>query len=1226
MIEIIYTNSQFIGPMLRQDIFDEYLVFKKDGIIEETFNSGISKLVQDSLKNEKSAFGKNSVKDLTISGTQYKLFSHLIKLGAGCEITIAGLLSKTHYDDEKNKLPTPLTIGILLIAIFSVLLLPWLKLYQIGNQDRLTATDGILCLAVPMLLTSVLFFTFLQYYIGMQEGTKGFYKGATYVSESINIRLMNEIKQTYGFLRAADIAVNTDAAAHERAGFPGPINKIRNHADSTIRISQVFRLGNDGKEIQNWSQTGATPPLDYSKRAYFTKLRDNKPYYLSYLYDQRYTLEPVISRTTGTFKTVMCIKSFAAPGTYTAVSFELRSLSATILTPGFQFAVINDDGRVLYHSDPAKQLNENLFKEFSKCDELSAAVHARRQKSFNTNYSGKDYSAYTAPVNGLPFTIIILEDFTLTKTRMNDQFYFSFKMLFGYFLILALELTLVFAASVKSAYYKKHYFDVSWLGPDSRFREAYNLTFYGNLMIILILPLAWLFKPGFLEFLFIFLTAANLSYIFQHGIYALYYYQIKDSRLNLKRRGIEVMTVLLLLTDVIACFLCSVLYLFLFQLLLILGLGALIWRTMSKADVAQKKKLIKKISALTALFNKCRAFLAWSAFWPNNAAVTRRRENEKYIVGFTLMTFSRLIITSGLPVIFFFLAIYNYDLKLMSRYRQNGFINQLASRGVHSIGDLNGITIYQDGVWVNSYHLGRIIAPGDQQGAGAATAISIFHCLIPRNDGLLPDISGLDFAPVDSSRVYSDIFDTGKGTSWYRLPDGQALTASSIVLRYNIPWPLSSSKGFLFWIFILSWLSGFCLLFYNVIRRVFALTLPTDNGWPTIDQVILQTSSLNKLLFLIGTPGSGKLTHVKDLIDNKVLTGDQGEQLAYEKLAHMDANCFIADMILIPNGDGADTGIDDWLAMKIKTMDKKYKLIIINQFEYDIKNPTSNRAKLTLLEDLLQNNAAKVIIISTVHPVNFLDSLNQQQSIEAPQSAPYGTSPYVPGSNASPEHDLERWHVLLGHFKIVIQPLTNLAPALCDIRSTDLALRYETRSGIILNDLYQPLHHIKKRLQDESVTAESLTLKLAITAHYFYMYIWQSLTKEEKFILYDLAEDGIVNPFDDYNLILLISKGLIIRQNGQLHLFNQGFREFIMTAIGQSEAMLIQKEIKDNGNWNKLKTPLVLLIMALLVFLFTSQKEIYTDLLKYVAIITGGVPLVMQLFSLAKSNTNLNIK
>jgi hypothetical protein len=66
------------------------------------------------------------------------------------------------------------------------------------------------------------------------------------------------------------------------------------------------------------------------------------------------------------------------------------------------------------------------------------------------------------------------------------------------------------------------------------------------------------------------------------------------------------------------------------------------------------------------------------------------------------------------------------------------------------------------------------------------------------------------------------------------------------------------------------------------------------------------------------------------------------------------------------------------------------------------------------------------------------------------------------------------------------------------------------------------------------------------------------------------------------------------------------------------EAMQIQAQIKDTGNWSKLKTPILILIIAVLVFLFTSQKETYSTLFEYLAIIGAGVPILLNAASLLK--------
>lgn len=178
-------------------------------------------------------------------------------------------------------------------------------------------------------------------------------------------------------------------------------------------------------------------------------------------------------------------------------------------------------------------------------------------------------------------------------------------------------------------------------------------------------------------------------------------------------------------------------------------------------------------------------------------------------------------------------------------------------------------------------------------------------------------------------------------------------------------------------------------------------------------------------------------------------------------------------------------------------------------------------------------------------------------------------------------------------------------------------IRSETNYTHFLKKMQQPSIDLTKELQplDRLAKSNDLAFKLQVTSHYFYMYIWQSLTKEEKFLLYDLAEDNLVNSFDDYNLSMLIGKGVIISPDGTLKLFIRGFRNFILTAIGNTEAKKIKSQISDNSNWSKLKNPLLLVVFSILVFLLMSQEESHSRIISYVAALGAGVPAILKLFS-----------
>jgi len=66
--------------------------------------------------------------------------------------------------------------------------------------------------------------------------------------------------------------------------------------------------------------------------------------------------------------------------------------------------------------------------------------------------------------------------------------------------------------------------------------------------------------------------------------------------------------------------------------------------------------------------------------------------------------------------------------------------------------------------------------------------------------------------------------------------------------------------------------------------------------------------------------------------------------------------------------------------------------------------------------------------------------------------------------------------------------------------------------------------------------------------------------------------------------------------------------------------MLIRKQITDNGNWNKLKTPLMILIVAVLAFLFASQQETYSTIITYLGVLTAALPAVLKFVTMFESN------
>ncbi|MBL4674751.1 MAG: hypothetical protein JKY70_00860 [Mucilaginibacter sp.] len=198
-----YTVKQFIEPLLVQKIFDQYLVLKGGKIIYQSFPSGVTAIANDSLKTEKSSFLKGQVKTTHMGGIDYKLFAQQLSLKDSV-VTITGLLTNSNYNYERTKLPQNIVLLLLTFAIGVVLTMPWIKLYQMGNQDRLTIMDGVSSFAVSMLLMSLIFFAFFKYNTFFEPAITPAQSIKKNLADKISDRYTAELNNTYNLLRKLD--------------------------------------------------------------------------------------------------------------------------------------------------------------------------------------------------------------------------------------------------------------------------------------------------------------------------------------------------------------------------------------------------------------------------------------------------------------------------------------------------------------------------------------------------------------------------------------------------------------------------------------------------------------------------------------------------------------------------------------------------------------------------------------------------------------------------------------------------------------------------------------------------------------------------------------------------------------------------------------------------------------------------------------------------------------
>jgi hypothetical protein len=119
------------------------------------------------------------------------------------------------------------------------------------------------------------------------------------------------------------------------------------------------------------------------------------------------------------------------------------SFNHPILAPGVGFAVINESGRVLFHSDERRAVYENLFDDEGLANRLRAVLATRSDASFHAHYQTSPHQVYVHPLRDIPWAIVTFADDEILRTEHIETLAES-AVLIGLYLLLAVLGTLLY--------------------------------------------------------------------------------------------------------------------------------------------------------------------------------------------------------------------------------------------------------------------------------------------------------------------------------------------------------------------------------------------------------------------------------------------------------------------------------------------------------------------------------------------------------------------------------------------------------------------------------------------------------------------------------------------------------------------------------------------------------------------------------------------------------------
>ncbi len=1219
----------FRAVLLKED-FDQYILFHDNRVAFRTIDSetlqltinasGLSLNVDSLLKGSGSKaitlqldqFNQRKEKfkaglDVELLANEYKLFSTHFKTDDSEEWSIYALSNAEKFEMEMKKIPTMVIISIGMLILILVFSLPLIKISLMSKIERLNRVD-VVTSALTFVVTSSLVVLFYLLIIAYQSDSRKIDDRLSNLSDNIQDSLHHSLRNivhqmqllesaAYEYAKkdsATDISIFSDVT-------------FSNQFKPYLFMKNLYWMDQSGFSRYQVSSVSPKNQMlennNFGARPYFKEIQEGGGWRSDEIVKEKpFYLQSIISWTNSEKLLVLSIppdrSGFATSNdtikniSVLAASLRFHTIIDPVLPQAYSFAIIDRDGETLFHSNNIKNLQENFLTEVGDNKELLSATIGNIGNFIEVNKGGDEQRVYIRPIAGLPWMLITSFDQSYAASPYLEIMSLSVGCILtiGFFSFLQLFFISLFKR--RHTKLKRQFFYYEWLWPGKANKKKYaNLMVYNVALAIILLLYHVIFNlkvPQVLSsFIYIVLisnatawlllegditlkswttrTILGVSLIFSLIIYALTSYLVGEAWLNL----------IILLLIVTASF-------------------ALVYFRDQLADFIRKYTNIDKL-------------------------------NYRYTFWGMLFTF--LIVSSVLPSFFIFQSSYKQEQNIWKKYemqRISKFIIQKNEylENVYPVTKLNTYDTLLAEIRKNKITSNQL----DR----AKKAGNFFRVLGYNGFGYNPFVASENtrwdslyfvFRPffndlyvATNSFVFSESMDGWKSSidrkDGHRLeyndyslkPESKVLLETSII---KLDWGhiTGSLGGVLFWVALVILLAVIALLIRFATNIFFGLNLFNNLQPLQVDDKYLEVyfekniiKGTQKHLFIITMPFTGTFQlynrdYFKPFDVPSLLVKEKKEEI-----------------------------------MKIEMEN-----VVLEHFSYLIEDTTANKEILEIVESLLRNKNT-IIIVSRLSPSQITELYEEiiQHTTD-------------PQKRAELEIQISKWKDILAGFVKAYYSLLQKEKQnekYSDSFSVKQLIKYEFRVNEpyfrrireaftttwnddrieLISELKRAEKNRKLNPQRFADIKEEVILKIQSMAQPFYFSLWNTCSKEEKYLLYDLAMDGFVNPQNEKGLKKLLEKGLIY-YGDSLQIMNESFRNFILSTIKESESLAMEKEMRRTGTWSVTSSIILILIISLIAFLSLSQKEVINQFFALIVGLTTAVPYLLRFSGLFSSLT-----
>ncbi|QDH80491.1 hypothetical protein FKX85_16150 [Echinicola soli] len=382
---------------------------------------------------------------------------------------------------------------------------------------------------------------------------------------------------------------------------------------------------------------------------------------------------------------------------------------------------------------------------------------------------------------------------------------------------------------------------------------------------------------------------------------------------------------------------------------------------------------------------------------------------------------------------------------------------------------------------------------------------------------------------------------------------------------------------------------------YHKLEREFSTTLYTMD-MIDLPQVLKSQKAVDKA---VESP-AGSIYHFKN---------DQlGLDISLDELIKSPVSTYTALETALRNSVEGKGLYEDETSKKDKNLPKLPLLIYIEHFEFLYDDMELNRIKLHILQQIVHNPLIRVVISSNISPIKIYEHYEDQINH-------FSTDPGAKADGAydkmmALKMDYRNWLNVLGGFYRINVPFdtTQIDWSIGDQKSPQYeVMKGEFEHGKYLNQLF-----FNRGLYKGCETEEDVILHVQETSYTYYYSIWNNLSKEERYIVYDIARDKFVNTNNVDGIIDLLHKGILVFDHS-LRLMNESFGNFVLSKVSSDEALARELESKQKGTWNITFAVLILVVISLLVFISFGRIHVLSEINTIIASAGAAMTLLIRL-------------